>query len=91
MPQRELVHEIIDCIPDDLLASVETYLRTVADDAFQARMDAAPYDDEPLTEADRAAIARAAADEVAGRVYSQAEVDEMFEGRREFRRRHASA
>ncbi|MFN0096126.1 MAG: hypothetical protein ACKVVT_15295 [Dehalococcoidia bacterium] len=75
---RSDAHEILDAIPDDLLADVEAYLRSVAGSALDARFASAPIDDEPLTDEDRAAIRRAEADLADGRVYSMAEVDALM-------------
>lgn len=57
---RERLHRLVDELPDERLAD--------------ALLALAPVDDEPLTEADRAAIAEAEADVRAGRVFTLDEI-----------------
>jgi predicted transcriptional regulator len=63
---RELLHELVDELPENQLAAAARYLE-------QLRANA-PYDDEPLTEEELAAIDEGFADIAAGRVYSTDEV-----------------
>ncbi|MGE3795520.1 MAG: hypothetical protein AB7I38_16565 [Dehalococcoidia bacterium] len=53
MATREDLHQLVDALPDDRLA--------------WAALDLAPYDDEPVTTEDRAAMAEAEADWCEGR------------------------
>ncbi len=53
MATREDLHRLVDALPDDRLA--------------WAALDLAPYDDEPVTAEDRAAMAEAEADWREGR------------------------
>lgn len=80
MPQREVVHEILDTIPDDILAEVEAYLRAVSATHSGVHPDEAPYDDEPLTAHELEMIERSDADTAAGiRTYSMGEVRAMVD------------
>jgi hypothetical protein len=54
MTKAEL-HELVDALPDASLDAAGVVLRR-AQDPVLAQLDAAPYDDEPLTGADRAAL-----------------------------------
>jgi hypothetical protein len=54
MTKAEL-HELVDALPDASLDAAGALLRR-AQDPVLAQLDAAPYDDEPLTDADRAAL-----------------------------------
>jgi hypothetical protein len=60
MTKAEL-HELVDALPDESLDAAATLLRR-ARDPLLAKLDAAPYDDEPLTDADGAAITEAKAE-----------------------------
>lgn len=79
MTQREAVHDIIDCLPDDLLGQVGEYLGRIRRERFAALLAAAPYDDEPLSEADLVGIAEAEADVAAGRVVRDRDLDAVLE------------
>lgn len=57
MTKAEL-HELVDLLPNDSLDAAGVLLRR-AQDPVLAKLDAAPYDDEPLTEEDRAALEEA--------------------------------
>lgn len=60
MATREDLHRLVDALPDDRLA--------------WAALDLAPYDDEPVTAEDRAAMAEAEADWREGRTVPLAQV-----------------
>jgi len=62
MTKTEL-HELVDALPEESLSAVAVLLRR-AQDPVIAKLDAAPYDDEDLTEEDLQA-AREARSEVA--------------------------
>jgi hypothetical protein len=53
------LHELVDALPDDSLSAVAVLLER-AKDPVVAKLDAAPYDDEELTEDDRQAVDTAA-------------------------------
>ncbi len=77
MIAREELHELIDRLPDSELPSVRRQLlehiaEATNDPVLRAFLDA-PLDDEPETEEEREAVARAKEDLAAGRVVSQAE------------------
>jgi len=52
---RAELHELIDALPDDSLSAVAVLLER-AKDPIVAKLDAAPYDDEELTDEDRRAV-----------------------------------
>lgn len=54
MTKAEL-HELVDLLPDASLEAAGALLRR-AQDPVLAKLDAAPYDDEPLTDEDRVAL-----------------------------------
>lgn len=54
MTKAEL-HELVDALPDASIDAAGVPLRR-AQDPVLAKLDAAPYDDEPLTDEDRAAV-----------------------------------
>jgi hypothetical protein len=76
---HQLIDELSADVPTDLL---ERLLRAVRDGQRVEPLDLvllfAPLDDEPVTDADRAAIAAAEEDEAAGRVRTHAEVWRRF-------------
>ena len=62
MPTRDRVVSLVSAIPEDELVIVERMLRglvPVEGDPFLAALAAAPEDDEPETEEERAEVARA--------------------------------
>ena len=75
---RETLHDLVDRIPEDELAAAERLLESLAvSPAYRAALSAPP-DDEPLTEADIAAIARAQDEVRAGKVSSHEEILREF-------------
>ena len=54
MTKAEL-HELVDSLPDDSIDAAGVLLRR-AQDPVLAKLDAAPLDDEPFTDDDRAAV-----------------------------------
>lgn len=75
---REVLHELIDRIPDSEIAVAQRVLERLARDAaFRAAMSAPP-DDEPVTAGDEEAVARARRDLQAGRVVSHDEILREF-------------
>jgi hypothetical protein len=57
MTKAEL-HGLVDLLPDASLEAAGVLLRR-AQDPVLAKLDAAPYDDEPLTDEDRVALEEA--------------------------------
>jgi hypothetical protein len=75
---RDALHEMIDRIPESDLGAAQRVLEYLAKDAaFRAAMSAPP-NDEPVTEGDTEAIARATRDFQAGRVVSHDEILREF-------------
>ncbi len=52
---RQLAHELVDSLPDDQLAGLVSFLRTIVDPVAEALRDA-PLDDEEETESEERAI-----------------------------------
>ena len=77
---REELHRLVDELPEADLYSAKrfmAYLRNTQSPWLQKLLDA-PYDDEPLTDADQEALKEAYADRAAGRVSSLEQVmDEL--------------
>jgi hypothetical protein len=73
---RQEIMSLIDGLPQQELHAVKRYIQYVRDlqDPFLRSLAAAPWDDEPLTEEDRIAIAEAKEDITAGRVISAEEL-----------------
>jgi hypothetical protein len=49
------LHALVDALPEESIDSAAELLRR-AQDPVVAKLDAAPYDDEPLSEEERAAV-----------------------------------
>ena len=49
------LHRLVDALPDEAVDPVGVLLER-AQDSVVAKLDAAPYDDEPYTDADRQAV-----------------------------------
>lgn len=81
MTVKERIHQILDDLTEDELLDARSYLEQVRaareDPRFRRLLDA-PWDDEPLTEEDLAAIAESRADVAAGRVVSNEEMRREF-------------
>ena len=69
---KQEIISLIDNLPESDLHAVKRYVQYVRDlqDPFLNALADAPWDDEPLTDADRAAIAEAREDVAAGRTIS---------------------
>jgi len=81
MGSRQALHALVDELPDDELAAAQRfleYLRQQAEDPLRSVLDAAPWDDEPLTEEDRAAIEEGLAEEASGEVVADADVERFL-------------
>jgi hypothetical protein len=77
---RSDLHRLVDAVPDEMLEQARLALAPLAD-PFLLTLASAPIDDEPETDAERAAIGEARDDLVAGRVRDWAELrDELVGG-----------
>jgi hypothetical protein len=56
------LHRLVDALPDDSLSAVGRWLERVTEDPVIAVLDAAPWDDEPITPAEEAAVQEARAE-----------------------------
>lgn len=70
MTVKERLHAVVDAMTDDEAAAALHAIETRRNDPVGAFFDAAPLDDEPVTEDDERALAEAQADVDAGRVVS---------------------
>jgi hypothetical protein len=76
--ERRAVHDLVDRIPDGQLVAVQRILEYfAASPAYRAAWSSQP-DDEPVTEADAAAIARAREELRAGKVVAIEEILREF-------------
>ena len=75
--KREII-SLIESLPESDLHAVKRYVQYVRDlqDPFLNALAGAPWDDEPLNDEDRAAIAEAREDIVAGRTISANDLKE---------------
>ena len=75
-PVRETLHRIVDELPDNELRAAKRYMEYLRNmsDPLVRKLAEAPYDDEPLTAEDEAALQEGLADFAAGRVYTSEEV-----------------
>jgi hypothetical protein len=75
---RDTLHDLVDRIAEDELPTARRFLEYLATSpAYRAALSAPP-DDEPVTEADAAAIGRARDEVRAGRVVSHEEILREF-------------
>jgi hypothetical protein len=71
---RHVLHQLIDRIPEEELSAAQRFLEYLAvSPAYRAALSAPP-DDEPVTEGDAAAIARAREQVRLGKVVSHEDV-----------------
>jgi hypothetical protein len=75
---RETLHDLVDRIPEEELPAAKRFLEYLAVSPACRAALSAPPDDEPLTEADVAAIARARDEVRAGKVISHDEILREF-------------
>ena len=73
---RAAIHRLVDELPDGELRAAKRYMEYLRNmkDPLVRKLSEAPYDDEPETEEERAAVAEAYEDIAAGRVYTAEEV-----------------
>ena len=65
---RDVLHDLVDRIPDEELSAAQRFLEYLAASPAYRAAWSAPADDEPVTGADAAAIARAREEVRSGRV-----------------------
>ena len=72
---RDELHRLVDQVPDTEIPSVARYLRRrTRRPTLDEVLANAPVDDEPLTDADRAALARARAAAAEGRLIPHSQI-----------------
>ena len=75
---RDTLHDLVDRIPEEELPAAQRFLEYLAvSPAYRAALSAPP-DDEPMTEADAAAISRARDEVRAGKVIVHDEILREF-------------
>jgi len=78
MEERQVLHILVDDLPDDELVAAKRfleYLRFRSKEPLRAFLDEAPLDDEPVTREDLAAIREGFAEKARGEVVSQEEAE----------------
>ena len=75
---RDILHDLIDRIPEGELLAAKRFLEYLMVSAAYRAALSAPPDDEPVTETDVTAIARAREEVLAGRVISHDEILREF-------------
>jgi hypothetical protein len=81
MEDRETLHTLVDELPEPELRPARRfleYLRLQAADPLRAVLDAAPVDDEPVTDDDLAAIREGLEERAAGKVVAHEEVKRLL-------------
>jgi hypothetical protein len=76
MDDRELLHWIVDQLPEGALDEARIAIGQFLEDPMMRNTMTAPLDDEPMTEGDRKAIERSRAG--GRRTYTMDEVDELL-------------
>jgi predicted transcriptional regulator len=77
MQDRHALHTLVDELPEPELAAAKRfleYLRQQPSDSLRLALDAAPLDDEPVTEDDLAAIREGFEEQARGETVSHDEV-----------------
>jgi hypothetical protein len=75
---RYILHQLIDRIPEEELSAAQRFLEYLAVSPAHRAALSAPPDDEPVTEGDAAAIARAQEEVRSGKVVSHDDVLREF-------------
>lgn len=81
MELRQTLHTLVDEIPDRELGAAQRfleYLRLQVEDPLRSFLDAAPWDDEPLTEEDRLTIREGLTEKATGEVVAHEEVERLL-------------
>lgn len=77
---REELKHLVDEVPESELEAAKRYLEFLRDvDPIRRALDAAPLDDEPLTDEEREAVEEAESDIRAGRTMSMDEFKREFD------------
>jgi hypothetical protein len=71
---RHILHQLVDRIPEEELSAAQRFLEYLAVSPAHRAALSAPPDDEPVTEGDAAAIARARDEVRLGKIVSHDEV-----------------
>ena len=84
MTDRQTLHTLVDELPENELLAARRFLEYLrrTEDPLRAVLDAAPIDDEPLTEEDLAAIRDGLEDKARGDVVSHEEVKRLLHERK---------
>ena len=83
MNARQALHALVDALPENELTAAQRfleYLRQQGQDSLRSFLMRAPFDDEPLSEGDEAAINEARDEKARGEVVSQEEVERLLAG-----------
>ena len=83
MEERQVLHVLVDELPDDELVAAMRFLehlRFRSKDPLRALLNEAPLDDEPVTDEDLAAIQEGLADKARGEVVSHEEAERLLIG-----------
>lgn len=81
MQDRQALHTLVDELPEPELAAAKRfldYLRQQPSDSLRLALDAAPLDDEPVTEDDLAAIREGFDEQARGETASHEEVTRLL-------------
>ena len=81
MEARQALHVLVDELPEDELVAAKRfleYLRQQTEDPLRSFLEAAPWDDEPLTEEDRVAIEEGLAEKARGEVVAHDDVERLL-------------
>lgn len=78
MTARESLLALVDSLPDDIVEEATRVLTELRDDPWAWALRNAEFDDEPYTDADRAATERAWAGYKRGEFVTTAELDRLL-------------
>jgi hypothetical protein len=70
MTTKERLHQVVDGLSEEEAAEALDYIVSRGRDPLARRLDAAPIDDEPLTDEERESLREGREDVAAGRVIS---------------------
>jgi hypothetical protein len=78
---RQALHDLVDRLPEERLSDAEerlSELAPVSDEEFWKRLADAPYDDEPLSKREIAALERAERGEGHPKFYTREEMERLL-------------
>ncbi|MGI8552575.1 MAG: hypothetical protein ACR2PL_17570 [Dehalococcoidia bacterium] len=78
MTSKAYLHHLIDGLPENALSEAERLLDQLRDRGLPRILAEAPWDDEPETEEERAAVEEAYKDSARGEVYTMEEVERLL-------------